>query len=230
MPTDFLDREEASLFKQLVGGDPIWTEAKNSDRMMTIEGNFPVVLACNGNPKVKIDCDAEAWLRRLVVVRFGQAFHDVHTGKLGEMIVRTEGPGILNWLLAGRRKLLQSKLQLTLTKEQRDRAATVLLSSESPNAFVRTCIQKQQGRVLLMAELYEQYQRWCRQTGLRPSSSREFMEQTKDEIEITFGLRPRHDLDCGNGKAKRGWSGLTVSNVKVDLENVENWSVRSVGV
>jgi P4 family phage/plasmid primase-like protien len=227
MPTDFLDRQEASLFKQLVGGDPIWTEAKNSDRMMTIEGNFPVVLACNGNPKIKIDCDAEAWLRRLVVVKFGQAFHEQHMGKLGDMIVRTEGPGIVNWLLEGRRKLLQSKLQLTLTKEQRDRAATVLLSSESPKAFVRCCIQKHEGGVILMADLYEQYQRWCRQTGVRASASREFMEETKEEIEIAFGLRPRHDLESGNGKAKRGWSGLTVSNAKADLENVESWSVAS---
>lgn len=227
MPTEFLDRKEASLFKQLVGGDPIWTEAKNSNQMLTIQGNFPVVLACNGKPKIKIDCDADAWLRRLVVVNFGTAAHEQHMGKLAEMIVRTEASGILNWLLAGRRKLVQSKLQLTLTQEQRDRAATLLLSSESPKAFVRCCVQKQQGGVILMGDLYEHYQRWCRKTGVRPFTSREFMEQTKDEIEITFGLRPRHDLDAGDGKAKRGWSGLQVVSGKADLENVKKWSVES---
>jgi P4 family phage/plasmid primase-like protien len=210
MPTEFLNRREASLFKQLVGGDPIWTEVKGSDEMLTLEGNFPLILACNGKPKINLDADADAWLRRLVVVPFGQAAHEQHTGKMAELIVRTEASGILNWLLEGRRKLLQSKLQLTTTKAQRERAANVLLASESPKAFVRSCIQKQKDSVILMADIYEEYQKWCRNTGVRAFTSREFINVAKEEIETTFGLKPRHDLQADGGKAKRGWTGVTL--------------------
>ena len=217
MPTDFLNRREASLFKQLVGGDPIWTEAKGSDDMLTLEGNFPVILACNGKPKIKLDADADAWMRRLVVVPFGQAAHEQHTGKMAEIIIKNEASGILNWLLEGRRKLLQSKLQLTTTKEQRERAANVLLASESPKAFVRSCIEKQKDGVILMADIYEEYQKWCRNTGVRAFTSREFMDAAKEEIETTYGLRPRHDLQTEGGKAKRGWSGLALNTPKANL-------------
>lgn len=227
MPTEFLNRGEASLFKQLVGGDPIWAEAKSSDEMITIQGNLPVILACNGKPKIKVDCDADAWLRRLAVVEFGSPMHDQHMGKLAEMIVRTESSGILNWLLEGRRKLVKDKLQLPLSKEQRERAATLLLGSESPKAFVRSCVQKQKDGVILMADIYEEYQKWCRHGGVRAFASREFMDVVKEEIETTFGLRPRHDLQAEDGKAKRGWSGLQVVDGKTDLK-VENWSAGSV--
>jgi hypothetical protein len=33
------------MFKQLVGGDPVWAELRASDERMVLEGNFPVVLA-----------------------------------------------------------------------------------------------------------------------------------------------------------------------------------------
>jgi hypothetical protein len=61
-----------------------------------------------------------------------------------------------------------------------------------------------------MAELYEEYQKWCRKLTLRPVRAKEFMQMAKAEIETGFGLRPRHDLVGKNRRARRGWSGLTV--------------------
>jgi hypothetical protein len=69
-----------------------------------------------------------------------------------------------------------------------------------------------------MAELYEQYQKWCRKLTLRPVRAKEFMQVVKAEIETGFGLRPRHDLVGEEGKARRGWAGLGV----VVGENREN--------
>jgi hypothetical protein len=121
MPTNFLDRPEASIFKQLVGGDPLWADLKAHDERIVLEGNFPVVLACNGKPKIHIDEDAEAWLRRLVILSFKTPSHEQHFGKMAELILKTESSGILNWLLAGRAKLATETLQLTQTPEQRAR-------------------------------------------------------------------------------------------------------------
>jgi phage/plasmid-associated DNA primase len=93
------------LFKQLVGGDPLWANTKGDDGRMVLEGHYPVILACNGKPKIHLDEDADAWLRRLVVLSFKTPTHEQHIGQMAELILKAESSGILNWLLEGRTKL-----------------------------------------------------------------------------------------------------------------------------
>ena len=117
MPSDFLDRKEASLVKQPCGGDPLWADVKGEDRRMVLEGHYPIILACNGKPKIHLDQDSDAWLRRLVVLSFKKPDHEQHIGKMAELILKNESSGILNWLLEGRAKLAKDKLQLTQNQE-----------------------------------------------------------------------------------------------------------------
>ena len=90
LPTDFLDRKEASIFKQLVGGDPLWANLKNDGGRKVIQGQFPTILACNGKPRIHIDQDTDAWLRRLVVLSFKTPQHEQHMGKMAELILKNE--------------------------------------------------------------------------------------------------------------------------------------------
>jgi P4 family phage/plasmid primase-like protien len=215
MPTHLLDRPEASLFKQLVGGDPLWADVKNAD-MLTLEGNFPVILASNGKPRIHLDVDTDAWLRRLVVLSFKKAENDLHVGKLADLILARESSGILNWLLEGKAKLFKDKLQLKLNDQQKERSATLLMASESPLAFVRACIQKEKGSAVVVGDLYETYQAWCRSRALPPFCAIDFMAAAKNEIEVVYGMRPRHDLVGENGKARRGWAGLALKVEKAE--------------
>ncbi len=59
-----------------------------------------------------------------------------------------------------------------------------------------------------MLDLYAHYQSWCRLNHLRPFASKEFSRVAKEEIEITFGLKVRHDLPGENQRARRAWKGL----------------------
>jgi len=208
LPTEFLARPEASIFKQLVGGDPLWANIKGGDGRMVLEGHYPVILACNGRPRIHLDQDTDAWLRRLVVLSFKTPTHEHHLGKMAENIITREASGILNWLVEGRAKLLKDRLQLVQTPEQKARAATLLLASDSPAAFVRSCIVKKKDGVLGVMDLYCHYQQWCRDSHIRPFTARTFTATAREEIEIGFGMKLRHDLEGGNGKAKRGWRGL----------------------
>ncbi|MGO8926292.1 MAG: phage/plasmid primase, P4 family [Limisphaerales bacterium] len=228
MPTDFLDRKEASIFKQLVGGDPLWANVKGDDGRMVLQGHYPTILACNGKPKIHLDQDTDAWLRRLVVLSLKTPDHEQHFGKMAELILKNESSGILNWLLEGRTRLAKDKLQLVQTPEQKARAATLLLASDSPAAFVRACLVKKRDGELGVVDLYEHYQNWCRLNHVRPFSSRPFTSTAKEEIEIGLGLKLRHDLEGGNGKARRGWRGLALVERAV-VEKVETASCESVG-
>ena len=224
MPTSFLDRKEASCFKQLCGGDPLWADVKGDDGRMVLEGNFPVILACNGKPRIHIDQDSDAWMRRVVVLSFKKPEHEQHFGKMAELILKNEASGILNWLLEGRAKLAKDKLQLTQTPEQKARAAVLLMASESPAAFVRSCLVKQKDSELGVVDLYEAYQIWCQKHQLAPFSSKQFSRSAKAEIEISLGLKCRHDLAQNDGVV-RGWKGLAMR----EAENVEIASNRSGG-
>ena len=110
-------------------------------------------------------------------------------------------------------------MQLTMTTEQQQTVNLLVLTSDSPSAFVRSALIKKKEAVLGAIELYEYYQEWCRKHNLVPFSSKEFSQIAKQEIEVGFGLRYRHDLVAGGG-CMRGWRGLEVREV----ENASNKS------
>jgi hypothetical protein len=64
---------------------------------------------------------------------------------------------------------------------------------------------KKKGGELGVLDLHAHYQKWCQDNHIRPFASRLFTATPKEEIEIGMGLKPRHDLEGSNGKAKRGW-------------------------
>jgi len=86
-------------------------------------------------------------------------------------------------------------------------------------------VKKRDGEVGVV-DLYERYQNWCRQNHLRSFPSKPFSCIAKEEIEITWGLKLRHDLPGENGKPRRGWKGLGLVERAV-VENVETASMKS---
>ena len=97
---------------------------------------------------------------------------------------------------------------MTQTADQKARATTLLLGSESPSAFFCSVLVKKKDLELGVVDLYEHYQAWSRENNVRPFASRPFTLEAKAEIEIGLGLKYRHDLEGLNGKAMRGWKGL----------------------
>jgi hypothetical protein len=194
---------------------------------MVLHGHYPVILACNGKPRILLDEDAGAWLRRLVVLSLKTPTHARHFGKCAELILKTESVGILNWLLEGRAKLAKDKLQLVQTPEQKERAATLLLASDSPSAFVRSCLVKKRDEELGVVDLYEHYQECCWENHLRSFPPKPFSRIAKEEIEITWGSNfamiflVKVVSQGRGGRDWRWWRGCQVRNAK--LRPVSPW-------
>ncbi len=112
--------------------------------------------------------------------------------------------------------------------EAAGKAATLLLASDSPSAFVRSCLVKKRDAELGVVDLYSFYQEWCRENHVRPFASRPFTSTAKEEIEIGLGMKLRHDLEGGKGRAKRGWKGLGLVE-RFAGEKCEIRSFESVG-
>ena len=156
---------------------------------------------------------------------FEKAAHERHFGKMAEIIVRTEASGILNWLLEGRRKLVKAKFQMELSEKQQRRTTALVMASQSPKAFVQSCLERKEGAEMGITELYSHYQRWCVDNRVKPFAGQHFNKIAKDEIEMKFGLRYRHDLESAAGKAVRGWKDLAL--VQTEAANGETESARS---
>jgi hypothetical protein len=77
-----------------------------------------------------------------------------------------------------------------------------------------------------VVDQYEYYQQWCRENHLRSFPSKAFSRIAKEEIEITWGLKLRHDLPGDNRKPRRGWKGLALVE-RADLGKLKNESKRS---
>ena len=149
---------------------------------------------------------------------FQAAEHEQHFGKMAELIVKTEASGILNWLVEGRRKLVQQKLQLIRTENQQLRTQAMVMACESPKAFVQACLERKEGAEMVGTDLFAHYQQWCVENQITPFAGQYFNQMAKDEIEITLGLRYRHDLKTGDGTAVRGWKNLALIE-KVGIES-----------
>ena len=78
-----------------------------------------------------------------------------------------------------------------------------------------------------VVDLYAHYQEWCRDNHLRSFPSTPFSRIAKEEIEITWGLKLRHDLPGDNGKTRRGWKGLGLVE-RGDLQKAKSESWESV--
>jgi hypothetical protein len=63
-------RKGASELKVLVGGDPISAEGKGSNGDFCMFGTFNAVMTCNSRLRVRLEDDAGAWLRRLLIIRY----------------------------------------------------------------------------------------------------------------------------------------------------------------
>ena len=193
---------------------------------MVLHGHYPVILACNGKPRIHLDQDTDAWLRRLVVLSLNTPEHEQHFSKMAELILKNEAPGILNWLLEGRTRLAKDKLQLTQTQEQKERAATLLLASDSPAAFVRSCLVKKRDEELGVVDLYSFYQEWCRENHIRPFASRAFTSTANEVLSpkwrFSKSLRQRGQPSGARGLSYR-FSGGRATQISVFEDSRSVW-------
>ena len=102
---DFLMERGASMLKVLVGGDPISAEGKGLNGDFQMFGTFNIVVTCNSRLRLRLEGDAGAWRRRLLVVRYEKPAPAKRVLDFDHVLLRDEGSGILRWAMAGFVKL-----------------------------------------------------------------------------------------------------------------------------
>src|SRR6185369_15449487 len=162
---DFLSGVSATYVKALVGGDNLTLEFKGSNSKKNIEGEFNVFVTCNSRLKVRIEGDSDAWRRRLRIFDYHKPKPKKPIPDLDSLILATEGPGVLNWMLEGFYRERESGFGLVLNQRQQDRVDNLLLESESHAHFAPEMLIKQQGATLTVDKAHKSYVAFCNQRG-----------------------------------------------------------------
>jgi putative DNA primase/helicase len=206
---NFLNCKGASVLKALTGGDPVTLEFKGSNERPEITCRFNAIVTCNSRLTVHLEGDTAAWLRRLAIIEYRNEKPTNVIADLSERILAEEASGVLNWMLAGLDKIRGDGWQLRLTNAQQALVEDLLMESEADGVFAKECLKKEETESLTVAQSYEAYVGFCNDRSWTPMPKKKFSTSIGDTVTRLFSLTVRNDIPDENGKAQRGWKGIT---------------------
>ena len=212
VPGDFLNHKSAHVLKALVGGDRLNAEQKNIKHRFEIFGEFNVIITSNSRLHVRLDADSGAWRRRLAIVDFEQASTGKPIPNLDQVLVKTEGPGILNWCIAGALDILdelKSHGRFRLSDTQVERVDALLCESDSVRYFVKSMVQPNSGANITVNELQAAYHNFCDSQGWQAVTIRQFENQLSNIMMEIHRAAKRTDI-LRNGKNQRGFGNISL--------------------
>jgi len=212
--SDFLSQKNASILKSLTGGDTMNVELKNlREGGPEIDGYFNIIIICNTLPNIRLEGDAGAWKRRLVIVEYRKPKPQTVIVSLADHILKEEGSGVLNWALMGLKRLKDNNWRFGLTTTQNDLVDKVVLQSDSPRQFVKRCLIQEQDHLLTLDDCFGAYVAFCKQLGWYPTQSTKANPIIEDDIMRQYGISRRNDIPGKNGKDQRGWKGIKLKEI-----------------
>jgi phage/plasmid-associated DNA primase len=205
---DFLMQPGASMLKVLVGGDPISAEGKGLNGDFQMFGVFNIVVTCNSRLRVRLEDDAGAWRRRLLVVRYEKPPPTKRILDFDHVLLREEGSGILRWAMAGFVKLQAEFAELgdfKLTAAQRGRVDSLLAESDSLRLFVKERLARHEYGDVTTSEISQGYAEFCADLGWNALPSAVVERTLPDIILDVFHVTKSHSIERDGKKSNRGW-------------------------
>ncbi len=194
--------ESTSRFKTLVSGDPISGEKKFKDGF-TFRPFARLVFSANEFPRS--EDKTNAYFRRLIFVEFPNSF----SGAAGEVLdydrvlMRTPGfmSALLNRGIAGLRRLMEVN-RFSVSETSNRTIEQYKRECNSAYDFVQEFCHMEEWGWIPRNEMYQKYDGWCRDNGLKPMSSKNFVN----------GIRDTKGIKEVKREGVRGWLGISWAN------------------
>jgi putative DNA primase/helicase len=168
---------EASIFKQLVSGEPVEARLPYGNPMQ-IKHYAKLIFNCNELPK-----DVEhtnAYFRRFLIIPFDVTIPEKEQDKqLHTKIINTELSGVFNWVLEGLSRLLKQKhfsdcgASIQAIERYRTESDSVKLFIEENH------YQSNISEFKLVKELNTEYRAFCQEDGFKPVQKMNFIKRLK---------------------------------------------------
>lgn len=168
-------RLEASIFKQLVSGEPVEARLPYGNPF-TLTQYAKLIFNCNELPK---DVEqTEAYFRRFLIIPFEVTIPESEQdSQLAQKIIGSELSGVFNWVLEGLNRLLKQKKftdceKVKKAREQYER------ESDSVRQFIHEFGYKPSSNdEILIKFLYQDYKAFCIEDGFKPVSKTNFIKR-----------------------------------------------------
>jgi P4 family phage/plasmid primase-like protien len=213
VPAEFLMRKGAPTLKKLVGNDLLTPEGKNSNGAFEMRGNFNVIITCNSRLRVRLEGDADAWRRRLMVIDYSQPKPKERIAEFGSVLIKEEASGILMWMLQGSMAHvdeLRNSGDFALTTKQLARVENLLAESDSLREFVRKFVKPSNpSNSLTVDELIRAYEVYCSSRDFHPAAPLTVQKQLPDLMLELHGISKRNDIKRDDG-TQRGFKGVEI--------------------
>ena len=173
LPTKNID--DNGVFKALVGEDYLTVEKKNRNPF-SFQSTARLLFSCNNIPRNYGD-HSEGFYRRLIIIRFDHAVPE--SRKDPDLLdkLRLEADGIFVFALEGLKRLMKNHYRFSETQANRDELQQYREDSDSVLAFVKDCCVSDKHSDVGSTELFNAYQTYCEESGVKPFSHRKFVQQ-----------------------------------------------------
>ncbi len=212
--SNFLLEEGAGRLKSIVGGDVLAAEIKGLRGAVQVHGVFNVLITSNARLRMRLQGDVEAWRRRIVILRSEAAKPERAIAEFGRVLLREEGPGILNWALQGVRMLFEDiadhGARLQLTAEQQKRIDRALSESDSLRLFLIDGVRWDSSADVTTEEVLSAYSEWCNAEDIAPMPDRVAQNQLPTLMLELFQTAKSSSVER-DGKSRKGYRNVTLS-------------------
>lgn len=175
---------EASIFKQLVSGEPVEARLPYGKPFILTE-YAKMIFNCNELPK---DIEhTNAYFRRFLIIPFTVTIPEHEQDKqLAQKIIASELSGIFNWVLEGLNRLLEQK-QFTECEAARFAREQYVRESDSVKQFLfERNYAPSTTQIISVQKIYDEYREFCIDDGFKAVNKTNFkkrLESCKVAIE-----------------------------------------------
>ena len=161
-------------------------------------GEFNIVITANSRLKVIVDGDIDAWRRRMLWITFEKPRPVNPIPDFAGVLLREEGPGILNWMIEGAVKLIQNGFPRESLSSRR--VERLLQESNSVYGFLTACVENtDSGPGFSIDDLVRKYNSWCLANDWEPLWGLEARRKLTKGVEGLFHVPQAHDFPSGRG-------------------------------
>jgi len=214
--SDFLTGRHTAVIKSLTGGDSLTAERKMENEGVSFKGEFHMVICSNEELTLRVENDADAWVRRLLSIEMGKPESLLTAPDFVAMLLRDEGEGILAWVAGGAHRHVKNRYSYCLSPEQEARIQRIVDASDGVRLFAEQCLGLDptgQGEVTAQ-QLFDAYDEFAKTHEFERHKKAVFGKKIKPLIQKRLGLHQRNDLGAvflKPGGHLRGYKGLIVS-------------------
>jgi P4 family phage/plasmid primase-like protien len=205
--SDYMRKKGTGVIKSLTGADTLDVEFKGSNKRVRLKGNFCIAITTNSRLRIRLDEDGDAWLRRLILIRFVNPPPEKKIPNFAQKLLQEEGSGILNWFIAGAIKLLEDCKEfgrIKLPDSLQEEANALVEESNTVHNFLEEQVVADETQDVTTQELMNAYTRYCNNNNLNSLPSKIVMRSFAKLIPEKFGAYSTNTIERW-GSRTRGY-------------------------